>query len=87
MPPTYSAVIPRAKSRILVASASSSVSATMPPATISSSPSEVVVALGLAGREVVAPHVVGLLRVEEHRQPAVGELGGHGHVLGPRLAM
>ena len=37
---------------------------------------ELRIALGLAGLEIVAPHRVELLRVEEDRQPAVGVLGG-----------
>ena len=45
------------------------------------------VAVGHAGGEVVAPHLLELLRVEEDRQPAVGVAGGRPATLWPiRLA-
>ena len=59
----------------------SSPMATTPPAAISRGPSVGVALLGTGG-EVGAPHLVRPFGHEEDRQPTVGLLGGHGHVLG-----
>ena len=54
--------------------------ATAPPAADLERP-ELGVALGQAGVEVGAPHLLRLLGQEEQRHPAVGDLGGHLDVL------
>ena len=39
------------------------------------------IALGIPGPQRLAPHLVGLLGIEEHRLPALGDLGGQLDVL------